>query len=248
MGNGRLVKMTDEEYFKPGCVSSTFLKTCALQSLAHAKADEEIPRKPTPQMALGSALHARVLEPDVYEKKWANSVLFTGKNDTAEGRARDLAGMVASLKEHPVASELLFGEGPTEQVILWEESGLECRAKIDKIAGHDLIDLKSAADASKRGFEGATFRNYRYDIQAAWYSRGARAAGIDVARFLFVVVESKPPYPCAVYAIDAAAVDHADDEIDRILPRIATARSSGTWPAYSTVVETLYLPAWMAGD
>jgi exodeoxyribonuclease VIII len=240
--------MTHEEYLKIDAVSASFLKECAINSPAHAKAKFELPFEETDAMFLGSALHARVLEPDVYEAKFANDRKITGDNATAEKRRQAIEGMSRAIADHAEARRLLMSDGgQNETPIQWTEQGLPARAKLDRIFDHAVIDLKTASDASPRGFSRAVFSAWRYDIQAAWYLRAARADGLDVDRFIFVTVESSRPWPVCVYQMDQAAIDNADEEIDLLLPRIAAARESGIWPAYPAGVQTLYLPAWMAG-
>lgn len=240
--------MTHEEYLKIDAVSASFLKECALTSLAHAKSKFEIPFEESDAMFLGSALHAAVLEPALFVSKYQSDRKLTGDNATAEKRRMDIDGMNASINAHAEAKRLLLSEGgQNETPIQWTEQGLPARAKLDRIFDGAVIDLKTASDASPRGFSRAVFSQWRYDIQAAWYLRAARAAGLTVDRFLFVTVESKRPWPVCVYMVDQAAIDNADEEIDLLLPRIKAARESGVWPAYPTGVQTLYLPAWMAG-
>jgi hypothetical protein len=239
--------MTDKEYFARDAVSATFLKEAVLSSLAHAKAKMETPFKQTPAMALGSAFHAKVYEPDLWESKWKHDRLFTGDNATAEERRKDMDGMWLSLNAHAEARRLcLSAGGANETPFFWDEQGLPARAKLDRIYDGAVIDLKTASDASPRGFSKAVFSQWRYDIQAAWYMRAARSAGHNVCRFIFVAVENSAPYPCCVYEMDQAALDNADEEIDLLLPRIRDARASGIWPAYPKEIQTLYLPAWMA--
>jgi exodeoxyribonuclease VIII len=240
--------LTHEEYLKIDAVSASFLKECVLNSLAHAKAKFEIPFEESDAMFLGSAVHARVFEPDVYASKFAPDRKLKGDNATAEKRRMDIEGMYASICAHTEARRLLMSEGgKNETPILWTEQKMPARAKLDRRFGSAVIDLKTCSDASPRGFSRAVFSQWRYDIQAAWYLRAARENKMEVDRFIFVAVENKRPWPVCVYQMDQAAIDYADEEIDLLLPRIKAARDSGNWPAYPTGVQTLYLPAWMAG-
>jgi len=240
--------MPDEKYFALDAVSASFLKTCASQSLLHAHADALVPRKPTPAMALGSALHARVLLPDE-PCTLADGPLFAANNATARERRESLDGMIAALRDNREARKYLDAQGSaTEMSILWTEGGLPAKAKLDVIGGGPVVDLKSARDASDRGFSRAVFGDYRYDIQAAWYLRAARAAGYTPDGFIFVVVESLPPHAVKCHRIDELAIEAADAEIDRLLPRIKAARESGIWPGYGDETNTLYLPAWRIAE
>ena len=69
--------------------------------------------------------------------------------------------------------------------------------------------------------------------------------GRPARAWVFVAQEVAPPYAVAVYTLDPAAVQLAADERARILERIARARQTGVWPAYSDEVQPLNLSAWV---
>jgi hypothetical protein len=73
--NTRLMKpgiyeMPDEEYFAHHAISNSDLKYIA-RSPAHFKEYKANPKEQTPAMALGSAMHCAILEPDAFMERYA---------------------------------------------------------------------------------------------------------------------------------------------------------------------------------
>ncbi len=260
--------MTDQEYFALDAVSASFLRDCATSTLAHAFYARSNPSKSAAKN-LGSALHCYRLEREQFNVRYVcqppdlDGRTKEGKAWKANAGERQIVtwddfnlikGMDEALLAHPVAGKLLTSVGENEKCIVWDDG--KKKAKLDRVTPEGIIDLKTCQDASKDGFETACLgryrrdkRSYRYDIQAAWYLRAAHAQyGPGTIRFLFVCVESAPPHPVAVYELDEAAIENADEEIDLLLPKIEAAKQSGIWPAYSDKVETLYMPAWMGNS
>ncbi len=134
-----------------------------------------------------------------------------------------------------------------EQVITWDDdvTGIACKAKIDLIEPETgiVIDIKTCADASARGFTDAVGR-YQYHLQAAWYWWAAREAfGIDCS-VRFCCVEKEPPFGCPVYTLNAAAMSAGSDLARSYLDILAVCKSEEAWPSYPD--GEIALPAWAA--
>ncbi|NDF27696.1 MAG: M28 family peptidase, partial [Nitrosopumilaceae archaeon] len=79
---------------------------------------------------------------------------------------------------------------------------IACKIRCDLITmnGKYILDLKTTVDSSKEKFT-KTFMSLGYWMQAAHYVATARLAGINVERFIFIAVETKPPYSVALYEL-----------------------------------------------
>ena len=87
--------------------------------------------------------------------------------------------------------------------------------------------------------------NWRYDLQAAWYSLGYEiATGTPVLGFVFACVESEPPYAAAAYMLPDEVLDKARVTIRRLLAQYAECLAADEWPGYSQDIQLLTLPAW----
>jgi hypothetical protein len=251
-----------DEYLAWPNVSKHQLDSLA-RSPAHYRAALEQPRKRTASMMRGGAFHKALLEPDQFARWYTNALDLN--NRTKAGRAAHEAAaaegvsllksdewdaiqaMTAAIRAHPFAGILLAPEdGEAEVSISWrEETGVYCRSRPDYInRAHDVIvDLKSAQDASMGAFSRACAQ-YRYHVQAAFYLAAASAAGVNAQAFVFVAVETQPPFAVACYEL---APD--DLQLGRTLYRkdlrvYQECLESGTWPSYPEHVRILELPAW----
>lgn len=246
-------QMTAEAYHAEDAVSASLLKR---RTPAHAL----VPTETTPAMELGTATHAAILEPEKFNAEY--SVLDADLR-TKEGKARrdeliasgqkilkpdewsQIEGMATSVHQHPEANALLAW-GIAELSMFWTdpETGLRCKCRPDWAVDQTmLVDVKTCQDASPAGFARAVV-NFGYHIQAAHYM-----AGTGADRFVFIAVESKPPYAVGVYELDALALDEGWRKRQAAIHRWNECKQTGVYRAYSDSIVTLSLPAWaIQGD
>jgi len=252
-----------EEYHSGLGVSKSQLDQFA-KSPAHYLASLTTPRKETPAMRIGSIFHGMVLEPDrvkiavapqcdkrTKEGK-ATWEAFCTENAGAEIVTADegemLNGMVASVKAHPAASALLSGAGIAEGSCWWydDQSGELCRCRPD-FYRRDLgiiVDLKTTDDASPAGFARSIWK-YGYHRQSALYMDGVSESTGDIIKgFVFVVVEKAPPYCTATYRLDMQGEEAGRVSYQSLLLDLADCKINRNFPAYSTKIETISLPAY----
>lgn len=152
--------------------------------------------------------------------------------------------IAAAVRKHPLASAIL-SEGRPEVSFYWIDlaTGITCRGRVDWLRDNAIVDVKTTKDASAHAFA-KDAANYRYDMQADYYTDGIEAITGRRLPFLFLCVEKEPPHLIAAYQLDedALARGHRDNaEARRIY---AECESAGTWPGYSTDIELLSLPRW----
>ncbi|MFZ5426657.1 MAG: PD-(D/E)XK nuclease-like domain-containing protein [Thermodesulfobacteriota bacterium] len=258
IANGLIEGIPAEEYHSAPGVSKTGLDHFS-RSPAHFQAYLNEDRAETPALRFGRIFHRFILEPDLCrlavwdgparntkagKEAWGE---FQERNAGAEivsAEERDaLEGMRASVYAHPMAKAYLMAPGRCE-LSKWaydQESGELCKVRPDKLLDAGLsFDLKSAKDASPRGFAKACAER-RYHVQAAFYPD---VLGLDDKRMPFIAVEKEPPYACAVYMLDDDAVSVGRRLYRRDLARLAECKISKSWPAYSEGIEQISLPAW----
>lgn len=231
-------------------------------------------KEPSKAMRIGTALHSLVLEgaaplvmPEFPKPK------FSGKGSTAlrraweeehgskkedwlaahadalivsEDEAADVHGMAASIAMHPIAGAAFARrDGRSEVSALWTcpDTGIECKSRFDWLLPSAIVDLKTTADASQDAFA-RSVASYRYHVQDAFYSQAAALCGLPVEHFLFVTIETAPPYAVAIYQLDDEARDIGRRLYLRDLRRLKECRERGEWPAYPTDIQTLSLPKW----
>jgi exodeoxyribonuclease VIII len=260
-------EMPAHEYFAAPAVSNSLLNSMN-KSPAHCWAlhlDPNRPPKaePTPAMLAGTLAHCVILEPDAFPiryvvkpdgmdyrtkdgKAWRDAQ--TGEVITLEQYDTAQAQRAAVLAVPEVAHALSSGEA--ELSIFWDDqiSGERCKARLDWL--HRLpdgrvivLDLKTCSDASPAEF-GRSVWNWGYHRQAALYSAGVEARGLEVAAFLFVAVTNAYPFIAVPYLLDDQAQQKGKDEVRALIDAFAQCKAQSKWPAYGDGVQTLSLPAW----
>ena len=107
-----------------------------------------------------------------------------------------------------------------------------------------IVDLKTTRDASPDGFA-KSVAQYRYHVQAAFYSDGYKAAFGEAPRgFVFIAVETEPPYLVAVYVASETMTSRGRIEYQTDLDTFRECLATDTWPGYSSSPLTLDLPKW----
>lgn len=184
-----------------------------------------------------------------------------GKEEISQ-RAYDQARFMAdSVLSHPVASVLLQDVIAESSIYWWyknrdpdDEAEYKIMAKVrpDAISvAHDcIIDLKTTKDASYTAFQ-KSVQYFYYHLSAAMYLDGvnqnkallSELGKFAYTSFVFVCVESEPPYCTSIYELDKAAI-----ELGKMLYRRAMLMlhrgKENNWPAYPEDIRILELPGW----
>lgn len=209
---------------------------------------------------IGTAVHAGVLEPDVFEKEVVrlpddfNGRTKAGRQYLLENANKinltaddyqAVQDMVESVRNHPVARELLEKGSPEESFYkMNSKHRVLCKCRADWLGDGYVLDLKTTKDASLKEFA-KSVANFGYHIQAAFYSDLIHAlTGKEVTHFYFAAVEKKPPYACAVYTVAAEDVQFGRELYREGLARYSEAKKSGKWQGYPTQVRVINLPPW----
>lgn len=201
---------------------SSFFKKISLTTLLHALKQEV---EQSPAMALGSALHAAVLEPEKFSSEFAvapkvdrrtkegKAAFEAFENDSKEktiltaDQMEAVEGMKASILSHEIASAMLTGgEAEYSYYTTEAETGIGLKCRPDYYNKNALIDVKTCRDASVAGFTSACF-NLGYFLQAAFYLDVFNAVnGTSIEEFYFVAVESAAPYAVNTFKMGEAEI------------------------------------------
>ncbi len=223
----------------------------------------------TSALLFGRALHALVLEPDLFAREWAQQPDFGDLRTKLGKERRDdwlsmhrgvtavsaddwqrLQAMRDAVMAHPIAGKLFTG-GVAESTAIWTdpEHGLLCKARMDYyVASRGLvIDLKSTEDASESGFA-RSVATYRYHVQHAHYASAFQSLGHELRAFLFVAVEKTAPFAVNVHCIDADAEARGMELRDRDMATLSRCLQADVWPGYEPTIHRLALPRWALND
>jgi exodeoxyribonuclease VIII len=205
----------------------------------------------TSALNFGSAYHAFILEPEKFHSLCSvapkvNKRTNAGKEEYAnflncnEGKVIldpeeliDLCAMRDVMAIHQIAMELIDTPGHVELSIYWTEpeTGVKCKVRLDKYipSTNQIIDLKTTQSVSAAAFQ-ASVRKYGYDLQDAFYTDGARAAGLNVDDFYFLAQESKYPHGVGVYTMDQVTREAARRRYMELLHLYRDCSENNYWP------------------
>lgn len=226
-----------------------------------------LPRsEPSDAMILGSLIHMAALEPErfalgtivapkvdrrttVGKADWQAFLDAAGGKQVISAEQSETVNAVAdAVRDHELANRLLSCAGLVESAITWtdEATGLELKSRRDKVViGKELlIDLKTCRDASPEGFAKAA-ANFGYHRQAAFYLDGQHALTGQFWSFVFIAVETAPPYQVACYELDSEALSLGSAQNETALVQLADCYRTGNWVApFEARINEISLPSW----
>jgi exodeoxyribonuclease VIII len=191
-------------------LSSSAVKTIAARSVYHLL--NSVPYKETEDMMLGTAVHARFLEPESYFNDYLvmeplNRTYKAGKEKYAEYQKTGklllkaehgeiIEGLENSVSNSELAQKYL--DGDVELSHYSEYMGVKVKVRPDVKNKDFLSDIKTCQDASPRAFRRDVYK-YNWHIQAAFYSD---VLGYTMDQFKFIAMQKKFPYDVIVYTLD----------------------------------------------
>lgn len=267
------VGMPEKVYRAAPGISQSALKRM-LPTPAHFVSAMANPEPPTRAMALGTALHRLVLQPELPQEWVEKPADFDGRTKAGKewmaalkpdqeaftvDEAKQCRGMRDSIMAHPIARRILDDSDKREvscfldgQVAVEGMYGLEdyqpVRRKclVDILADSYIGDLKTTLDASEDAFSKSIF-DLGYCVQASFYLDLVNA--LDPANerigFVFVAVEKEPPFAVAVYELDEASLAYGRRQYQRLLERYAQCVYNKKWPAYPEKCVKVGVPEWV---
>lgn len=151
-----------------------------------------------------------------------------------------------------IASALSKGRPEVSAYWTDPETGVLCRCRPDWVheagSGVVLLDVKTFSDARPHEFKMQIARK-GYHRQAAFYTDGyALAANVRVLGFIFVAVEMPWPNAAAAVMLDDDSLDLGRRIYRQNLDLYAECLARNEWPAYSSAIELVTLPAYAFGD
>ena len=246
------------------CVSVSGLKQI-LRSPAHFQAYlNGATNKETPAKFLGTAVHARLLEPELYEEEYVVApsidkrtkeykdfeLANLNKRILSPDQMASVEGIALSVAQHSSATTLLRA-GLVEHSIIWqdEETGIWQKIRPDCLCidfdNGICLDVKKTTDASAAAFVRACV-NYDYDLQAAVYLEGLRQVFHRDFDFVFLAVEESPPHGCALYGAPEEMLQRGRRRYRQAINSLKRCRDSNQWPCYQPDgdYELLDWPHW----
>lgn len=255
------------EYLAIDAASSSLLHVLATKTPMHAYAYQTEPREDTNALIRGEATHYAVLEPELFDARYAEPPQGDGRTVAVKAAWAEwklahpncvaikhddyscAKGMNVAIRSHAEALRYIQGPGINETTLTWtdEETGEPCKARPDRICSADgwtwVPDIKTCRSASPRMFAKA-IAEYGYHNKAAWYLDALDRVEKRPRRFLFLAVESEQPYAVALYELTDEAIEQGRQENRTALALYAECKRNKTWPGYPAGVQYIDLPKW----
>ena len=223
--------MSDNYHKRPEW-SYSQLKNIVKHGIDWAMADKlgMLPKPSGMAIDLGTLIHQELLGGDKkwvakaypdYRTKEAREWRDSVPDDIAilgEDEVNTICSVVANIKKHPRACQLLGGDNEIE--LYATVNGLPLRGKADNVirdAGQTIktiTDLKTTAKFDE--FKYTAFRNC-YDLQAAVYTM---LAAEHTPAYYFVIAETIPPYRVQVAYATNDFIDKGKEKLDFCLTEV----------------------------
>ena len=255
--------MNDSEYRSNPAVNKSTLWEMRKSPLHYWHLMHDTPKEDTKAMQFGRAVHSRLLQPESFDAEYAvapecdrrtkegkaiwNDLMSSGKEIVSRD---DMNTILAMEKEFQAVRATLFDVDSlqTEVPLLWtdDETGVDCKGRLDAITTEYVIDYKTTTDASTNAFHREALR-YGYDLQAAMYMEAARANGYNPKGFIFIAQEKNAPYLINILHASDAFLDRGRWIMRDLLAQYKECRKNNQWPGYG--INQLILNEWeVIGD
>ena len=257
---GVISNMSNEVYHATAGISSSAAKAVYKKSLAHWKGEKRNPNNPA--FAMGTAVHALLLEPErdlvIRGPKTKASAAF---KDMKEGLVEDqvllteveynVANCIArgalanstcekALKHPDRVNEIsIFAKCPITSLMLKTRPDLMIESE------NTVYDVKTTLDASPRGFGVTECVKYGYFLQGAFYVYVCKLAGFDISEFSFIACEKSAPYVSHMHVMGPEVMEWATVQLHKTLAIIAQAEEAEKYDTGWGDYSILEKPKWL---
>lgn len=223
-------------------------------------------------LVAGQLAHTLALEPELFETQYAVWKKEDGRRDLRTKVYKDFVAKAAlehqtivteeqleharaiahAIRTSPAAAPYIIG-GSREVTVLWDfeepQVGaldgwtMPMRARLDYVTDAAIIDLKTAVTAKPEDFARVAW-NLGYFSQAAMQLDGFCAISRRIRPYLWLVVENRPPYACAVYEPSVEGLELGRKRYQQWLRTLHVCLERKEWPGYTAAPMQLDPPRW----
>ncbi len=257
----KLVKMSNEKYH----AESFFMGSSMLKNLDTSVEDfvwqNDNPMKQTPAMLTGSATHTLILEGrEKFDNEYILSPKFDkrttkGKKDFADFQKKSAGKIIITPEQNYVAemcnksilkhseAKQLFQNGSAEISGFFEFDGIYCKVRPDYLLNSVIVDLKTTSSGISQADFSRTCAQYKYDIQTGLYQKGMNILTGQQHDFIFIVVQSVPPFNVAIFEPDNDFLMKGATKVESLIDKYKNCVETDTWTEQKSI-QQLSLPGW----
>ena len=237
----KVIKDSNDQYHSHDSISASGLKMIYKKSVYHLLNQKF---KETPAMALGTAVHQALLEPDdfydiyhIIEK--INKRTKAGKEEYQKqlDLAKDkiiiesdtheiIKNILGAFRQNELAQKYCKGEIELSHYTQYE--GIDVRVRPDCInrISNFISDVKTCQDNSPEAFKRDIYK-WGYHLQSAFYMD---MCGIDT--FKFIAVTTTFPHTCEVYTLSDEMIEFGRNAYKQAFEKWKIYLESGNVPSY----------------
>lgn len=193
--------------------------------------------------------------------QWRDSLadIRAGKKPVAADLMSNIEAAYNEFRSHPfgaeIAGRIASKQAKTEVSLFWSEEREEgetfpCKARLDILDRgavpleinntpvYVIRDPKTTRSAHPMRFMWdvrPTKDGLNYWIQAAWYYRGARKCGLDIAGVEFIAIELEPSHGITFHGMDVPELESAQADVLRLAQRWQHCVDTGVFGNYPAV-------------
>jgi len=138
--------------------------------------------------------------------------------------------------------------GESELSVFWDDDGVPCRIRPDRLSKDRklIVDVKTTAGSAEPDDWGRNhlIRESQY-VRAAFYRRGIEKTFGVRPDYVFLVVETDPPYLASLVGCDNRALELGAEKVDRALRTWRQCAKDKVWPGYEKRVCYYDTPQWL---
>lgn len=226
-----------------------------------------IRKESTKEMIFGEAVHTLIMEPDLFDQRFAVSQKFDGRTNAGKAAKYEfelanqgkkilneedylkLKAIEKEVKAHPLIPKLLE-KAKIEYSLFWIDSETEllCKARPDIWTPKYLVDIKTTADSTYQSFAWSV-RDYNYHIQAAMQIDAIyELTGALMHNFIFVAIQTTAPYKPYLYNLGDLEIEHGRKEYKKLLRILRACFDTNKWDSDRDQVTEINLPSYFFNE
>lgn len=242
------------------------LNNGTLVAFDKSPAHSQVEKNETPAMRFGRDYHTYQLEPERFEKEYAvmpegmtrrgkKWEEFQAKNKGKEFVSHDDFNTMKAMDDslcsglYETAKNLVWNSAQKEKSIVWNHRKFKipCKCRID-ILNESLgiiADPKTCTNADPdQWIKTALNAKGNPHWQPAWYLEGVKTILGKNFTFLWILMETKPPYGISVVQATEEMVYLAQEQINILIPRYIESKNLGIWRGYPDRIVSGELPSY----
>jgi len=243
----KVIKDSNEQYHSHSSISASGLKTIYKKSVYHLLNQKF---KETPAMALGTAVHQALLEPDDFydiyhvidkidKRTKAGKEEYLKQVELSKDYNSCTQKIILDYDKHEIVKNILgafrqnelaqkYCKGEIELSHYTQYEGIDVRVRPDCInrISNFISDVKTCQDNSPEAFKRDIYK-WGYHLQAAFYMD---MCGIDT--FKFIAVTTTFPHTCEVYTLSDEMIEFGRNAYKQAFEKWKIYLESGNVPGY----------------